>query len=97
MNNARFLLGDGLIGKQNEGLSICGFLRSMLAIMLANYAEHTSVKNSLYSKIFTHNNVQIIDGVRATDDGLVFVVVNKLNLNTFKSALTTLKICKKNL
>ena len=49
MNNAWFLLGDGLIGKQNEGLSIGGFLKSMLAIMLANYAEHTSVTNLMYT------------------------------------------------
>ena len=36
MNNAWFLLGDSLIGKQKEGISIGGFLSSMLAIMLAN-------------------------------------------------------------
>ena len=71
MNNAWFLLGDGLIGKQNEGLSIGAFLSSMLAIMLANYAAHTFVTSALFSKIFTHNDVQIIDDVRVKDDWLV--------------------------
>ena len=67
----------------------------MLAIMLANYAEHTSVTSTLYSSIFIHNKVQIVDGVRATDDGLVFVVVNKLRLQTFNNALLILKKFKK--
>ena len=95
MNNAWFLLGDGLIGKQKEGLSIGGFLSSMLAIMLANYAEHTTVTNSLCSKSFTSNQEQIIDGVRATDDGLIFVVMDGSTSNTFKSVLHVLKNFKK--
>ena len=95
MNNAWFLLGDGLIGKQKEGLSIGGFLSSMLAIMLANYAEHTTVTNSLYSMLFMSNQTQILDGVRATDDGLIFVALDRSKKETFKSALEVLKKFKK--
>ena len=39
--------------------------------------------------------MQIVDGLRATDDGLVFVVVNKLRLHTFKIALAVLRKIKK--
>ena len=91
MNNAWFLLGDSLIGKQKEGISIGGFLSSMLAIMLANYAEHISITASLYSHKFLYEKAQIINGVRATDDGLIIVVLNKLWPKTFLKALHILK------
>ena len=80
---------------QKEGLSIGGFLSCMIAIMLANYADHTSVTCALYSSKFIHNKVQILDGVRATDNGLVFVVVNQLKLRKFNNALSVLKTFKK--
>ena len=39
--------------------------------------------------------MQIIDGVRATDDGLIFVVMDGSTSNTFKSVLHVLKNFKK--
>ena len=77
MNNAWFKLGNSLIGKQKEGLSIGGFLSSMLAIMLANYAEHSTITSSLYGSKFFHKNSQILDGLRATDDGLIFIAIDQ--------------------
>ena len=62
----------------------------MLAIMLVNYAEHTTVTNSLYLNFFTSNQVQIIDRVRATDDGLIFVVIDGSKRDTFRLALDVL-------
>ena len=64
--------------------------------MLANYASHTNVTTSLYAKFFTSNQVQIIDGVRATDidDGLIFVVIDRVKRDTFKMVLE-LEIPKK--
>ena len=78
MENAWFCLGELLIGKQKEGLSIGGFLSSMLAIMLANYAEHMAIMSmaTINTHKFFSDNTQIIDGVRATDDGLNFIVLD---------------------
>ena len=73
MNNAHawFKLGNSLIGKQKEGLAIGGFLSSMLAIMLANYAEHSTITSSLYGSKCFYKNSQVLDGLRTTDDGLI--------------------------
>ena len=60
MNNAYFLLGDSLIGKQKEGISIGGFLSSMLAIMLASYAEHISTTASLNSQKFLYAKLKLL-------------------------------------
>ena len=96
MNNAWFRLGSSLIGKQNEGLSIGGFLSSMLAFMLAiwNYAEHSTITSSLYGTKFFKNDIQILDGLRATDDGLIFVVVDRRWTNCFKLAFNLLLFFK---
>ena len=45
-------VGSILIGKQNKGLSIGGFLSSMLAILLANYAEHSTLIIVVWNQIF---------------------------------------------
>ena len=95
MNNAWFKLGNSLIGKQKEGLSIGGFLSSMLAIMLANYAEHSTITSSLYGSKFFHKNSQILDGLRATDDGLILIAIDKRVKKCFRSALDLLKFFKK--
>jgi hypothetical protein len=95
MKNAWFRLGPSLIGKQNEGLSIGGFLSSMLAIMLANYAEHSTITSALYGTKFFKNDTQILDGLRATDDGLIFVAIDKNSTHCFKVAFNLLLLFKK--
>ena len=78
LDNCYFMLGQHTLIKQNKGLSIGGQLSSALAIMLANYAEHKTL-----SELFTGNILRnqegllIIDGLRITDDGLIFVVINR--------------------
>ena len=42
--------------------------------MLANNAEHMSITTSLYLHTFFKNEVMTINGVRATDDALIFTV-----------------------
>ena len=95
MENAWFCLGESLIGKQKEGLSIGGFLSSMLAIMLANYAEHMAIMSSINRHKFFSNDTQIIDGVRATDDGLIFIVLDMRQTDIFPKALNILKVFKR--
>ena len=68
----------------------------MLAIMLANYAENSTITSALYGTKFFKNDIQILDGLWATDDGLIFVVVDKRSTHCFKLAFNLLLLFKKN-
>ena len=63
--------------------------------MLANYAEHSTITSALYGTKFFKNDTQILDGLRATDDGLIFVAIDKNSTHCFKVAFNLLLLFKK--
>ena len=76
-DNCVFLLGEKLILRQRKGIAIGGHLSSALAIMLANYAEHMSLSAMVNYTVMGLKCNDIIGGLRITDDGLIFVAVNR--------------------
>ena len=76
-DNCVFLLGEKLILRQKKGIAIGGHMSSALAIMLANYAEHMSLSAMVNYSVMGLKCNEIIGGLRITDDGLIFVAVNR--------------------
>ena len=76
-DNCVFLLGEKLILRQKKGIAIGGHMSSALAIMLANYAEHMSLNAMVNYSVMGLKCNEIIGGLRITDDGLIFIVVNR--------------------
>ena len=92
--NGWFLLGESLIARQKAGLSIGGHLSSAEAIMLANFAEHKALSSSLYQHKFFYRGIRVIDGVRATDDALIFTVGDVRNPNCLVESKKILELFK---
>ena len=91
-DNCFFLLGERLVLRQRKGIAIGGHLSSALAIMLANYAEHMSLCALMSHKVMDVSSYDMIGGLRITDDGLLFVVVNKQWKNADELAMMILEV-----
>ena len=91
-DNCVFLLGEKLILRQKKGIAIGGHMSSVLAIMLANYAEHMSLSAMVNYTVMSLKCNMIIGGLRITDDGLLFIVVNRKWTHTAKLAAMVLEL-----
>ena len=63
--------------------------------MLENYAEHMAIMSTINNHKFFSDDAQIIDGVRPTDDGLIFKVLDMRQSDIFPKALNILKVFKR--